>query len=127
MKNQNICGDRVSVKFSQGHFALITAVGAIGWMAVRVLYNLATLGDLGVFYQIFSRGQSLMGALLGNVGSTANNSLYLENLFTFLDLESKIVSPENPHPMFSEIKEGIRFKSVTFYYPDSPKTGFEEF
>ena len=40
---------------------LFTVLLAMAWMAVRVLYNNATLGDLGVFYQIFSRGQSLMG------------------------------------------------------------------
>lgn len=110
-----------------GSFALVTSVAVIGWMAVRVLYNLATLGDLGVFYQIFSRGQSLMGALLGSVGSTVNNSLYLENLFAFLDLESKIVSPEQPHPIFAGITGGISFNSVTFHYPNSPRPALSDF
>ncbi|MEZ5428760.1 MAG: ABC transporter ATP-binding protein [Pyrinomonadaceae bacterium] len=114
-------------KLLAGSFALLAAVGAIGWMAVRVLYNLASLGDLGVFYQIFSRGQTLMGALLGNVGSTANNSLYLENLFTFLDLGSKVVSPADPHPIFSTIEKGINFKSVTFCYPDSTAPALSDF
>ncbi len=107
--------------------ALITAVGAIGWMGMRVLYNLATLGDLGVFYQIFSRGQSLMGALLGNVGKAVNNSLYLENLFAFLDLKPRIVSPANPHPIFSKIEQGINFKDITFYYPDSNTAALKNF
>lgn len=114
-------------KVIAGTFSLITAVGAIGWMAVSVLYNLATLGDLGVFYQIFSRGQSLMGSLLGNVGSTANNSLYLESLFTFLDLKSEVKSPNDPQPIFTEIREGVNFKSVTFCYPDSKTPALKDF
>lgn len=114
-------------KVVAGIFALLTVVGAIGWMAMRVLYNLASLGDLGVFYQIFSRGQSLMGSLLGSVGKTVSNSLYLENLFVFLDLQSQIVSPENPHSAFSKLKHGINFKSVTFYYPNTKTAAIKDF
>jgi ATP-binding cassette, subfamily B, bacterial len=99
--------------------ALVTAVATIGWMAVRVLYNQATLGDLGVFYQIFSRGQGLMSSLLQGVGRVFNNSLYLENLFTFLDLEPKIISTNDPNPPISSLTKGISFKSVTFCYPGS--------
>lgn len=108
-------------------FSLLTAVAAIGWMAWRVLYGFATLGDLGVFYQIFSRGQSLMGALLGSVGQTVNNSLYLESLFTFLDLEPELVSPENPRKRLAKIERGIDIDSVTFHYPNSKVPALKDF
>lgn len=107
--------------------ALITIAGTVGWMAVRVLYNLATLGDLGVFYQVFSRGQSLMNALLGSAGNIINNSMYLENLFAFLDLKSKIASPDDPHPAISNLDFGINFKDVSFHYPNSPSSAIRNF
>lgn len=110
-----------------GIFALLTAGGAVGWMAVKVVYNLASFGDLGVFYQIFSRGQGLMGTLLGSVGKTVNNSLYLGNLFAFLDLESEIVSPANPHPALLRISSGINFRSVTFFYPNTTMPALKNF
>ena len=110
-----------------GATALLTAVFAVGWMSLRVLYNLATLGDLVVFYQIFSRGQSLMGALLGSIGQTANNTLYLENLFTFLDLKSKLAVKLNPQAVISPLRKGIRFDSVTFSYSDSPTPAIKNF
>lgn len=114
-------------KFAASVIALLTAVGAIGWMAIRVLYDQATLGDLGVFYQIFSRGQALMGSLLGSVGKTVNNSLYLENLFAFLDLQPQIISPKNPHPTLPCLKHGISFNEVTFYYPNTDTPAIKNF
>ena len=106
-------------KFLAASIALIAAVGTGTWMAVKVLYNQATLGDLGVFYQVFSRGQGLTSALLQGVGKAFNSSLYLENLFAFLDLQPKIISEGDPHSPFSTLKKGIDFNSVTFSYPGS--------
>lgn len=106
--------------------AILTAGGTFGWMAVRVLYNLATLGDLGVFYQIFSRGQGLMASFLQGVAKTFSNSLYLENLFAFLDLHPKIVSDDDPHPAIRSLAKGINFNSVTFRYPDSDKAAIKD-
>ena len=106
-------------KILAASIALITAVGTSVWMAIKVLYNHATLGDLGVFYQVFSRGQGSMSALLQGVGKALNSSLYLENLFAFLDLQPKIISDDDPHSPFTSLKKGISFSSVTFSYPGS--------
>lgn len=114
-------------RVAAGMIAFLTAAAAVGWMAVRVLYGLASLGDLGVFYQIFSRGQVLIGSLLGNVGSTANSSLYLENLFDFLDLEPEVRSPAEPREIFESIEQGVEFKSVTFSYPGSRSPALNAF
>ena len=99
--------------------ALITEVGTGAWMVIKVLYNQATLGDLGVFYQVFSRGQGSMSAILQGVGKALNSSLYLENLFAFLDLQPKIISEDDPQSPFTTLKKGISFNSVTFSYPGS--------
>lgn len=99
--------------------AVFTAVATSAWMAIKVLYNQATLGDLGVFYQIFYRGQGSVSALLQGIGKALNSGLYLENLFVFLDLQPKIISGDEPHAPFSALKKGINFNSVTFSYPGS--------
>lgn len=107
--------------------ALFTAVGTSAWMAIKVLYNQASLGDLGVFYQVFYRGQGSMSMLLQGVGKAFNSSLYLENLFAFLDLQPEIISSNNPSPPLPVLKKGIGFNSVTFSYPGSPTPVIEDF
>lgn len=107
--------------------ALITAGIGLGWITLKVIYNTASLGDLAVFYQIFSRGQSLVKSLIGGINSTFSSSLYLEHLFEFLDLQPKIVSPQNPVPFPSQLQHGIRFSNVTFSYPGEKQNVFERF
>lgn len=107
--------------------ALATAAIAVGWIALQVFYKVATLGDLAVFFQVFSRGQAILRALLGGVGQTMNNTLYLESLFTYLDLESKVVSPTEPIVFPVKIKNGIHFNNVTFCYPDEERAAVSDF
>ncbi len=97
------------------------------WMAWRTLHGHATLGDLALFYQAFSRGQSLMRQLLGSVGQIISNSLYLGNLFAYMDLKPEIVAPPNPAQVPAVLKKGIEFRNVTFSYPGSDRPALRDF
>lgn len=108
-------------------WALAVAAVAVSWIALRVFYRTATLGDLAVFFQVFSRGQGILRALLGGVGNTINNSLYLESLFTYLDLESKIPTPPAPLALPEQIRNGVRFRDVTFRYPGEERAAISNF
>ena len=110
-----------------GLFAILIAGLVMFWMVWQVLLGLATLGGLTVFYQAFSRGQNLMRSTLSNVGQIYNNSLFLGNLFEFLDLEPQVVSPAEPVALPTNLYDGIRFRQVTFYYPGSKKAAIKDF
>jgi ATP-binding cassette subfamily B protein len=45
------------------------------------------------------------------------NSLYLSNLFEFLDYQPTVRSPEHPRPLTLPLREGIEFRHVSFTYP----------
>ena len=107
--------------------ALVISAGTIVWMVWRAFLGLATLGDIALFYQAFQRGQGLVRALLTNVGQIYTNSLFLANLFEFLDLESRIVDPPNPISVPSALKENIRFRNVTFRYPGTDRVALKDF
>jgi ATP-binding cassette subfamily B protein len=107
--------------------ALLAASGAMGWMLWRVLQGVATLGDLVLFYQAFTQGQSILRSLLGNVGQIHANSLFLGNLFEFLDLQPQIIDPSQPYPHPAGLKHEIRFQQVTFRYPGSARAVLQDF
>lgn len=107
--------------------ALATGAGAIGWIALEVFYQRATLGDLAVFFQVFSRGQTILASLFSSMGQTVNNTLYLQSLFQFLDLEPTIASSPAPVDFPVEIKRGIRFRDVTFSYPGESRPAVKNF
>ncbi len=107
--------------------ALLVSAATIAWMVWRALVGLATLGDVALFYQAFQRGQGLMRALLTNIGQIYNNGLFLTNLFEFLDLPARIDDPIEPVPTPVHLKQGIRFRDVTFKYPGTDRIAMEGF
>jgi ATP-binding cassette subfamily B protein len=96
-------------------------------MVWRALLGLVTLGDLALFYQVLNRGQSLLRSLLENAGQIYANTLFLGNLFEFLDLEPRVVDPPRPIPLPAALRKGLRFEEVTFYYPGSARAVLQHF
>ncbi len=104
---------------------LIVLAFAMGWMGLRALRGAATLGDVALFYQAFNQGQQLLKGLLGSVGQIYNSSLFLDNLFDFLDQEAEITSGEGiPFPAKVET---VEFRDVTFFYPDATAPALQQF
>ena len=100
---------------------------AMGWAVWRVLLGALTLGGLAMFFQAFTQGQRLLRTLLGTVGQIYGNSLFLGDLFSFLELRPRVVEPALPLPAPAVPSDGIRFEGVTFAYPDSARAVLREF
>jgi ATP-binding cassette subfamily B protein len=107
--------------------ALMVSGVTIAWMFWRALHGLATLGDLALFYQAFNQGQGLMRSLLGSLSKILTNSLYLGNLFKFLELKPRVVDPSRPIAAPPILKSGINFSRVTFRYPGSERVALQDF
>ncbi len=107
--------------------ALILTLLVFVWMIWRVLKGFGTLGDLVLFYQIFNLGQNLIRDFLQNIGRIYANSLFMNDLFEFLALEAKVVSPENPVAFPQKLEVGITFENVTFGYQTSKRFALKNF
>jgi ATP-binding cassette subfamily B protein len=108
-----------------GVLGLAVMGGVLALMVSRALQAQITLGDLALLYQAFSQGQALMRTLLGNASQLYANSLFLENLFEFLALESQVREPASPQP--AALRQSIRFEDVSFCYPGSSHKALEHF
>ncbi|NCC35229.1 MAG: ABC transporter ATP-binding protein, partial [Chloroflexia bacterium] len=106
---------------------LIALAGALGWMGLQTMRGRFTLGDLAMFWQAMNQGLRLMRSLLTGVGDIYRNLLFLEDLFTFLELEPQIVDPAVPTTLAPGLGEGIRMEEVTFRYEDSERNALEKF
>jgi ATP-binding cassette, subfamily B, bacterial len=96
------------------------------WMLSQALRGIFTLGDIALFYQAFNRGQSLARSVLGQVNQIYSNTLFLSNLFEFLNLQPKILAPAQPEIPRAPRSE-IRFRNVSFRYPGSDRWIFQDF
>jgi ATP-binding cassette subfamily B protein len=122
IRNQALAGIGASAA------GLLAAGGAMAWMGWKALQGQASLGDLALFYQAFNRGQGLMRGLLEGLAKIFGNSMFIRDLFAFLELEPQITDPparvgtRNPvhrggRPAEPLPGAGVRFQDVDFQYP----------
>jgi ATP-binding cassette, subfamily B, bacterial len=114
-------------EFAAGAIAVLVGGGCTLWMGWQAVRGLIDLGKLAMFYAAFQQGLGLMRSLLQNLGQLYYSSLFLGNLFEFLELKPAVVDPRVPRPVPAALRDGIRFCSVGFRYPGSPApalTGF---
>ncbi|MES3629716.1 MAG: ABC transporter ATP-binding protein [Longimonas sp.] len=112
--------DQSLATFGAGLVGLLITGGALVWIGARALQGRAQLGDLALFYRAFDQGQGLMRTVLSSLGTLYADALFLEHLFTFLDIESTTeTTGENPAPVPNTLRHGITFEQVGFQYPAS--------
>ncbi len=122
-----LIGKQALAELMTGALALLTTGAVSVWMVWRAAQGEVSLGDVTMFYQAFGQGQGLMRVMLGNVSQLYSNVLFLENLFAFLQLPSKIVDPPQPQPVPDGLREGIALRDVSFRYPSSERLALDRF
>jgi ATP-binding cassette subfamily B protein len=107
--------------------ALLTTVGTLGYylayafIAWRTLRGEFTIGDLTFLSGAFRRLRNLLEGLLISFSQVAGQALYLDDLFSFFEIQPEIVSPADPRPFPSPIAEGFTFENVGFRYPGAER------
>jgi ATP-binding cassette subfamily B protein len=114
-------------RFGAGLFAAVMVGAAMAWMVWRAFLGQVTLGDLALFYQALNKSQNLLRSLLGEAGRIYNNTLFLENLFKFLEIKPQVVDPVEPRPAPERVQHGLQLRQVTFRYPGSSRPVFDQF
>ncbi len=79
-----------------------------------------TLGDLVMYFQAFQRGQEYLRQLLRGSAGLYEDSLFLNNLYDFLDLKKRVIEPARPVAVPRPLKRGIVFEQVSFGYGARP-------
>ncbi len=115
------------LEFAASFIALFLTAAIFVWIVRQTLQGSGTIGDLALFYQVFNQGQNILKSFLGDIGRLYGNSLFLGDLFEFLDLEPQIVSPPKPAEMPQAIKRGIDIENVSFRYHDGKKYAIRDF
>ncbi|MCP3901353.1 MAG: ABC transporter ATP-binding protein [Desulfobacteraceae bacterium] len=101
--------------------SIFAMFGALGFIIFRAVNGMITLGDLVMYYQAFQRGLEFFRNLLTGLAGLYDDNLFISNFYEFIDLEDKIVSPENSVKTPKSLKHGVSFKNVCFTYPMSKK------
>ena len=110
-----------------GWGGVFTAVGTIGYYLAyayivwRTLPGEFSIGDLTFLAGSFRRLRNLLEGLLSGFSTVAGQALYLNDLFSFFEVEPEINSPADPLPFPTPIREGFVFENVGFIYPGADR------
>ncbi len=105
----------------------LTSLGTLGYYAayalivLRTLTGQFTIGDLTFLAGSFRRLRTLLEGLLIGFTQTASQALYLDDLFSFFEIQPAIRTPSDPRPFPLVLQQGIVFDSVGFQYPDADR------
>lgn len=104
-------------------FSNIVGVGLWAYIIFRALYGHITIGDITLFFQAVTSCQQRFDSISRSVTQGYENSLFITNLFDFLDLRPQNVegalkrSEKPPLTLSVESIEDIEFRNVSFRYP----------
>jgi ATP-binding cassette subfamily B protein len=107
--------------------SILTAISTIAYyfayayIVWRTLLGEFSIGTLTFLAGSFLRLRGLLEQLLTGFSSVAGQALYLDDLFSFFEIEPEIVSPATPRPFPNPIREGFTFEDVGFRYPGAER------
>jgi ATP-binding cassette subfamily B protein len=107
--------------------SLLTAVStfayyfAYAYIVWRTLHGDFTIGNLTFLSGSFLRLRGLLEGFLSGFSTVAGQAMYLDDLFSFFEIEPEIVSPPNARLFPSPIREGFTFEDVGFQYPGAER------
>src|SRR5476649_1141103 len=107
--------------------SLLTAISTVAYyfayayIVWRTLLGEFSIGSLTFLAGSFLRLRGLLEQLLSGFSSVAGQALYLDDLFSFFEIEPEIRSPANPLPFPEPIQEGFSFEDVGFRYPGAER------
>jgi len=99
-----------------GTLGYYTAYAYIAWRTVRGDFS---IGDLTFLAGSFLRLRQLLEGLLIGFSQVASQALYLDDLFSFFQIEPEIHSREGAVRVPQPIQQGFVFENVGFRYPDA--------
>lgn len=98
--------------------------GAYAWIVMETISGRISLGQLTMYLVVFRQGQSTFSSVLSSIGGMYEDSLYLSNLYEFL--EQDIPKPQGWATKGLIPGDGIRFEKVSFRYPGSLQPTLKE-
>jgi ATP-binding cassette subfamily B protein len=101
-----------------GTLGYYIAYGYIAWRTVRGDF---TIGDLTFLAGSFRRLRQLLEGLLIGFSQVAGQALYLDDLFSFFEVEPEIRSPPDARAFPRPIRQGFVFEDVGFRYPGADR------
>jgi ATP-binding cassette subfamily B protein len=106
---------------------LLAALGTLGYyvayayIAWRTVHGDFSIGDLTFLAGSFRRLRQLLEGLLVGFSQVAGQAMFLDDLYSFFEIQPEIVSRPGAAAIPRPISHGFVFENVGFRYPDATR------
>lgn len=101
-------------------------VGLLAMMGRSVVTGEITIGTLMMYVVALQRAWTALGGTLHSATRLFEDSLFLRDLFEFLDRQPVIREPASPRQVPRPIRESIRLENVSFTYPTADRAALRD-
>jgi len=108
-------GGALAVVGAAGYYAAYTVIIA------RTVRGDFSIGDLTFLAGSFAQMRGRLEGLLASFSTVSGQALFLDDLFSFFEIQPQITSSPDARPVPERIAEGWTFENVGFRYPGSER------
>ena len=108
---------RMVTSLGWGLLSNVSYYASYAWIILRAVVGAITLGDLTMYISVFRQAQNTFRSLFDGLSRLYENSLFLDNLFSYLAMEPTMDGSGDGIQAPSPIREGFEFRDVSFRYP----------
>ncbi|HKJ93324.1 MAG TPA: ABC transporter ATP-binding protein [Longimicrobiales bacterium] len=119
--NRNLALRRAGVGAALVAVSTVVYYGAYGYIIAQTVLGLITVGSLTFLAGSFQRSRDLIQNILLRSADIFEQSLFIRDLFTFLDMKPRVASVAGARPVPQPIREGFVFDDVGFRYPGTDR------
>ena len=119
--NKKIAVQRAGVGGLLATIGTVAYYIAYAYIVWRTVHGEFSIGDLTFLAGSFRRLHQMMEGLLAGFTQVSGQALYLDDIFSFFEIQPEIASPPNALPVPRPIEKGFVFESVGFRYPGAER------
>jgi ATP-binding cassette subfamily B protein len=103
--------------------AAVSFIAVYGLIAWKAFEGDISIGEVVLYFLALQRGYAYLQEFLGRMAGLYEDSLFLDNLFEFLNLKDTLVPQisTGAAPFPKPLRKGIEFKNVGFHYPSNQR------
>lgn len=122
----SIIRKRAIANFFAQTFATAAIYSVYAYLVYQAIAGSITFGDLAMSYQAFQRVKGAVEGILSSLAGLYEDSLFLSNLYEFLDLKRTVPEPIDAMPVPRPMQSGIALNHVSFQYPGGTRKVLED-
>jgi len=120
-ENRLLSTRRAAISLGLGVLSTVIYYSAYALIVYRAVRGRLTVGDVTLLSASFAQSRTIIESIVLSISEVFEHALYLDDLFSFLNMKPRIVPPAVPLLPPRPFKTGLELRNVSFRYPGAER------